>query len=68
MFEGHSASRKSCTRVSLKAYQRKEMYVLGGPEMYKVARSALTAGVPGKRKENIWDEMPELGTFSPLRW
>lgn len=28
---------------------------LGGPEMYKVARRALTAGLPGNRKAKILD-------------
>jgi len=39
----------------------------GGPEMYRVARRALTAGVPGKRTEKtrevrleVWGEVASL--------
>jgi len=43
----------------------------GGPEMYRVARRALTAGLPGKRMPNRRDradDVPsECASFSALR-
>jgi hypothetical protein len=33
----------------------------GGPEIYKVARSALTAGEPGKRAEKIREVKVDVG-------
>lgn len=33
---------------------------LGGPEMYNVARRALTAGVEGKRMENMREVKDEV--------
>lgn len=41
--------------------------LLGGPEMYKVARSAFTAGVLGKRTEKIFDvKLVVSGRFARL--
>lgn len=42
-------------------------YVLGGPEIYTVARIALTAGLPGKRTEKILDvRLAVWGLFARL--
>jgi hypothetical protein len=38
-----------------------EAYILGGPEMYTVARIALTAGLPGKRIAKTLDIMLAVG-------
>ena len=36
--------------------------------MYKVARSALTAGVPGKRMEKVWETRLEVGELEACLW
>jgi hypothetical protein len=41
----------------------------GGPEMYRVARRALTAGEPGKRNAKICDVIDEVeGFVATLCW
>ena len=54
---GHRARRKSSGgRVkSARLYVNYGQNILGGPEMYTVARRAFTAGLPGKRIEKILD-------------
>lgn len=54
MLGGHSARRKSINYVMSIldcSTSAKCDNILGGPEMYRVARRALTAGLPGKRTE-----------------
>lgn len=54
MLGGHSARRKSINHVmsiSDCCTGARCDDILGGPEMYRVARRALTAGLPGKRTE-----------------
>lgn len=54
MLGGHSARRKSINHVMSIldcCNSAKCDDILGGPEMYRVARRALTAGLPGKRTE-----------------
>lgn len=61
MLGGHNARRKSVGDQCRYLLVEKAKDKLGGPEMYKVARSALTAGVPGKRTEKIWEAKLEVG-------
>lgn len=59
MLGGHRARRKSDCGVNDLGFSVRETYratridILGGPEIYNVARRALTAGLPGKRTVKI---------------
>lgn len=55
MLGGHSASRKSVHYYLNLDPIRNRKDVLGGPEMYNVARRAFTAGLPGNKTEKILD-------------
>lgn len=56
MLGGHSASRKSVVVLNEgeTVVHVRSCDVLGGPEIYSVARREFTAGLPGKRAAKIF--------------
>ena len=49
MSGGHSAKRKSLIGISARFHPVTATHLLGGPDMYSVAKRALVAGLAGKR-------------------
>ena len=72
MLGGHSARRKSSPKSQppflAQTASSGWKNMLGGPEMYRVARRALTAGLPGNRNAKISVVKPEVGGFAAWRW
>ena len=56
-----------CLNFLANVGNEEEDHGLGGPEIYKVAKRALTAGVLGNNIEKSWEAQPEVGGFDLCR-